>query len=217
MALTGVPPAIFMRDGNPEDPRSQRSRRSVLETFEEEIQLGRRPATVAELVRTAGVSRSTFYSHFADLDEVGVAALRDILFAFGATTEVGHPGVGSARSGPTASLRDLFAHLHAHQALCRALLSVDGGKPHPAAAELRAVLVEHFESSISALDLTLPVDAHTTALFVVGGVMALIVDWLGNGSTSPTVLADAVATLLPDWLRDSDSLARPLHVTNQAP
>ena len=214
MALTGVPPAIFMREGNPDDPRAQRSRRLLLETFEEEIRRGRHPVSGADLVRTAGVSRSTFYSHFADIDEVGVAALRDILFTFHTVAKSDSTGLGTEVTGPTASLRDLFTHLDAHQALCRALLSANGGKPHPAEAELRTVLVDHFEASIAALNQALPVDARTTALFVVGGVMTLIMDRLGSASISPAALADEVAALLPSWLRNADGLKKPLHLTD---
>lgn len=54
-----------------EDPRSERTRRLLVEAFVELCASGgSKPITVADIARKAGVNRSTVYLHFEDLDDL---------------------------------------------------------------------------------------------------------------------------------------------------
>ncbi|MEV0110059.1 TetR/AcrR family transcriptional regulator [Nocardia sp. NPDC050799] len=211
MALTGVPPAVFMRGGNADDPRARRTRGLLLATFEAELAAGRANCTVASLVRAAGVSRSSFYSHFTSIEEVGVAAMREILNDFHGPRDEFRP---AASEPSTASLVELFEHLAAHRALCAALLTVTGDR-HPAYSELHAILVEHFAGALASAEATIPIDVSKTSKFLVGGLMALLVEWLHQPDCSAGALSLTFEKLLPEWLRSSPMLTEPLRLSEE--
>lgn len=54
MGLTGIPPAVFMREGNAMDPRSVRTRQQLLAAFERQLETGEIAPTVSSLAREAG-------------------------------------------------------------------------------------------------------------------------------------------------------------------
>ncbi len=220
MALMGVPPAVFMREGNPDDPRAQRTRRQLLSAYEHELRVGRQVDSVAALTRAAGVSRSSFYCHFSGVDEVGLAAMRQLLDEFEGTVGLDRSGSECAEAvvpdRPAASLPELFRHLAQHREICRALLTNESGRPHPAYDEFRAVLTAHFVCSFEKTQVLPRADAATTATFVVGGLLALLGDWLTDPHGDPEKLATVVGELLPSWLSRKE-FVRPLRVVSQRP
>ncbi|KRA23006.1 hypothetical protein ASD65_00140 [Microbacterium sp. Root61] len=212
MGLTGIPPAAFMREGDPTDPRSMRTRSQLLAAYEQLLESGSTP-TVAELVRVAGVSRSSFYTHFAGIEDVGVAALRSVLDAFDPPQEEREPG---RPVGPTAaSFRDLFGHLAEHRDLCVAVLVLDGQMP--ALAELHGALVAHLVAAIEQAPAK-PVgfDVQRGARFLVGGILALLHADLQAAESDVDDVAQTIAAMLPDWLARDNLLDAPLSVSPSA-
>ncbi|WP_405146663.1 TetR/AcrR family transcriptional regulator [Nocardia salmonicida] len=210
MGLTGIPPAAFMRGGDPTDPRSMRTRRQLLEAFEQALEAGTTP-TVSDLVRDAGISRSTFYAHFTGIEEVGVAALRVILDAFepSETPDVGDRGVGPS----AATFEDLFAHLGAHRRLCSAVLVTDAHLP--AFAELKTTLVSQLTAAINrSSDTPEGLDAGRAASFLVGGILALLLESLRSPEQSEDEdLGATLAAMLPEWLAGTRTLVAPISFT----
>ncbi|KQM83611.1 hypothetical protein ASE68_10605 [Agromyces sp. Leaf222] len=165
--------------------------------------------TVADLVRAAGVSRSSFYTHFAGIEEVGVAALRSILDSFDpADDERASRGPGEPAA---ASFQDLFNHLAAHRNLCVAVLVSD--TQMPALAELHSALVTHVTNAIERSPaMPLGFDIDRGARFLVGGILSLLHEDLQNGADVDGA-GKLVSAMLPDWLARDSLLDAPLSVT----
>ena len=212
MGLTGMPPAVFMREGNAMDPRSVRTRFHLLAAFERQLESGETAPTVSSLVREAGVSRSSFYKHFTGAEEVGVAAFREILDQFEPSEDEGPDSDAARDATAAASLEDLFAHLGRHRRLCSAVLVSD--VQIPALAELHATLVAHLTDAIGRVA-TRPeeVDASQAATFLVGGILSLFIGWLQGAGQGVDELAATVAAMLPDWLDGAATLDSPIRVT----
>ncbi|ROZ50274.1 TetR/AcrR family transcriptional regulator [Rhodococcus sp. WS3] len=205
MGLTGIPPAVFMREGDPMDPRSMRTRRQLLEAFERLLEADKMP-TVAELVREAGVSRSSFYAHFTGIEEVGVAALRSILDEF----EPGEVRNVDRQDGASASVtfEDLFAHLGQHRRLCSAVLVSD--TQLPALAELKTTLVDQLTAAIhQSPGKPGSLDAGKAASFLVGGILAILLESLQEADRDDDLSA-TLAAMLPEWLTAARALAAPI-------
>jgi AcrR family transcriptional regulator len=74
-----------MRSGDLQDPRAQRTRRRLLLEFERQLERGGVAPSVTSLIQAAAVSRSAFYSHFASLEDLHAAAVRQVLDDFGSS------------------------------------------------------------------------------------------------------------------------------------
>ncbi|WP_159703126.1 TetR/AcrR family transcriptional regulator [Arthrobacter sp. 18067] len=211
MGLTGTPPAVFMREGNAADPRAVRTRQLLLDAFERQLERGESAPTVSSLAHEAGVSRSSFYNHFSGAENVGVAAFRELLDEF-------TPSSGGAAERPSEAGRsrvgfaELFGHLGHHRVLCLAVLVPD--TQTPALFELHGTLVAHLTEAISTVE-TKPtgLEAHRAAIFLVGGILSLLLDWLQEPTETAEELARTVESMLPGWLRESESLDAPILIT----
>lgn len=217
MALTGVPPAIFMRDGNPDDPRARRTRALLLNAYESEIEAGRAVVSVATLVRAAGVSRSSFYSHFSGVDELGLAAMRALLEGLEIPADSVSTGgeCDPLCSNPSASLLDLFTHLADHRALFVALMADEGGST-PAGAEFRILLTGHIADAIRDSAIPTGVSVDAVATYLVGGLVALMCHLMRDVESAEVDMARHVNSLVPDWLRSCEHLDRPLRLTKRS-
>ncbi|WP_327145441.1 TetR/AcrR family transcriptional regulator [Nocardia sp. NBC_01327] len=216
MGLTGIPPAVFMREGNAMDPRSVRTRQQLLAAFERQLETGEIAPTVSSLAREAGVSRSAFYKHFTGADEVGVAAFRAILDDF----EPLGGGRANADIAPematAASFEELFVHLGRHRRLCSAVLIAD--VQVPVLAELGTTLVEHLAEAIGRVGAKPEgLDPAQAATFLVGGILGLFLAWLQDSDHDADGLASVVASMLPDWLRGTGTLDAPIRVSRTSP
>ncbi len=211
MGLTGTPPAVFMREGNAADPRAVRTRQLLLDAFERQLERGESAPTVSSLAQEAGVSRSSFYNHFSGAENVGVAAFRELLDEFkpSSDAETGRPSEeGTTRVG----FAEFFEHLGHHRVLCLAVLVPD--TQTPALFELHGTLVAHLTQAISAVDTKpLGLQANRAAIFLVGGILSLLLDWLQDPTETAEDLAKTVESMLPGWLRESESLNAPILVT----
>lgn len=211
MGLTGMPPAVFMREGNASDPRAVRTRQLLLDAFERQLENGQSSPSVSSLVQEAAVSRSSFYNHFSGAENVGVAAFRELLDAFkpvlredeNQSTPVGVSQVG---------FEEFFSHLAEHRVLCLAVLTP--GTQAPALAELHSTLVTHLTAAISSVD-SIPagLDAKRAAVFLVGGILSLLLDWLEEPTQTAADLTLLVERMLPDWLSDERQIDAPILIT----
>ncbi|MCB0911755.1 MAG: TetR/AcrR family transcriptional regulator [Propionibacteriaceae bacterium] len=95
------------------DPRSQRSRQLLRAAAVRLLRRGSDPQpSVSTLVRTAQVSRSTFYAHYDSVDDLLDDALGELsLF------------VVPAARGPLGFVRGLFEQVEQHRELASAMLS----------------------------------------------------------------------------------------------
>ena len=202
-----------MREGNVKDPRSKRTRQQLLAAYERQLENGETTPTVSSLAQEAGVSRSSFYKHFAGAEEVGVAAFRSVLDDLEPSGNI-EPYAAASRVGSAVSFEELFEHLGRHRLLCSAVLFADA--QIPALAELHATLVAHLTTAISAAH-TKPddVDASQAATFLVGGILSVLVEWFQSGAPqSAADLAVIVKRMLPEWLTEAQTLEAPILITH---
>ncbi|WP_052741017.1 TetR/AcrR family transcriptional regulator [Rhodococcus erythropolis] len=204
MALTGIPPAAFMRSGNPDDPRAKRTRALLLTEAEREIALSGRLPTVATLTQAAGVSRGAFYTHFRSIDELAVTAVRAALeeFGAGAGAESVHSESARAQLGYSA----FFAHIAEHRPLFATLVatSSDGS----AREELREALILQTVHAVSASkNKPQGLDPRQGAAYIVSGILGILSEWLCDPlPIDPDQLADQISELLPAWLLDDKQI-----------
>ena len=211
MGLTGMPPAVFMREGNAADPRAVRTRQLLLDAFERQLENGQIAPTVSSLAQEAGVSRSSFYNHFSGAEDVGVAAFRELLDAFKPSR--GEDRNKSSSSGNSqVSFEELFRHLEEHRVLCLAVLVPDAQTP--ALHQLHGTLVSHLTEAINAVDSRpAELDARRAAIFLVGGILSLLLDWLHKPTETAAELAVLAEIMLPEWLKEKESLETPIRIT----
>lgn len=211
MGLTGMAPAVFMREGNAADPRSVRTRQLILAAFERQLENGRVAPTVSSLAQEAGVSRSSFYNHFSGAEIVGVAAFRELLDTIKPSGNENQDKDSSAGTSRV-SFEDLFGHLEQHRVLCSAVLTPD--TQTPALAELHAILVSHLTEAIATVgSKPADLDAGRAATFLVGGILSLLLDWLQAPAATAAELALLADRMLPDWLKGEELFEAPILVT----
>ncbi|MGP3911469.1 TetR/AcrR family transcriptional regulator [Nonomuraea sp. 10N515B] len=213
MALTGVPPAAFMRTGDLADPRAQRTRALLLAEFERQLALTGQVPTVASLVREAGVSRSAFYCHFTSIEELGIAAVRTALDELGERdTAMRRANDLSGASVTRMTYGAFFAHIAGHRHLYATLVAAAGDGS--ARDELREALVRQTQQSIEAVPgRPERLDSRRAAAFVIGGVLAVLSEWLADPDPcSPHELAEAITALMPPWLVGSGNALPALQV-----
>ncbi|WP_169786793.1 TetR/AcrR family transcriptional regulator [Nitriliruptor alkaliphilus] len=202
-----------MRTGDLSDPRAQRTRALLLAEYERQLALGGEPPTVASLVREAGVSRSAFYGHFTSIDEVGVAAVRSALDQLGVRdTEMRRDDAASGVSVARMTYAAFFAHILGHRHLYAPLIGAnDISAAHD---ELREVLIAQTQRSIEAIaDRPDGVDSRRAARFIIGGLMAVMAEWLRDPQPcSPQELAEHIAQTLPTWFASTNTSAPTVQV-----
>ncbi|WP_262059416.1 TetR/AcrR family transcriptional regulator [Streptomyces sp. STR69] len=162
------------RPGLP-DPRVRRSR-AALEAALRELVTERdlRQISVADLTKRAGVNRSTFYEHYADVHDLAVAACTATYDELVATAPIPH-GRFAPDGGPLPNpLPALFTHVAEHAPLYRALLCDEGS----------ARMINHLLHRITLaarISRGLPTDTDITdpvSAFLAGAVLGAVIDWL---------------------------------------
>lgn len=173
------------------DPRAERTRAKLRRTLLDEC--ARRPlsqVSVAALVRGAGVGRTTFYLHYADLEALAVDACADVVRD---AVEALHAWRGrpDPRTAPPALL-DFFEGLSPHAPLYRALLSPGGGGP------LGRVLHQDLRARSQAeRELVGAPEAPLIASAVAATFAGVLADWLhGLIEATPEEIAHRVWRLL---------------------
>ena len=182
------------------DPRVARTRQAILDAVET-LASADKPITVAAIVRTAGIGRSSFYTHFSGIDELAVVVLGDVFRAIGAEdVELRrHRVVSGAEAARVAQVR-LVGHLVQHRALYVSLLAM----PFTAAVYARAV--EAYAAQVHATIALLPeiphgLTAEAVATYTAAGSLGLLAQWIRNDDPVPAdVLVDQLMALVPSWL-----------------
>jgi AcrR family transcriptional regulator len=157
---------------NVNDRRVQRTRRLLHEAFISLIlERGYDAVTIRDVVQRAGVGRSTFYTHFADLEEVlvgwpaGHRWLRE--FAAG----------GESERRPLGFTRALLEHVDERRRLWRALVGKRGGMA--VKQRFRQDLLELVREDVAALAGNQPTEVlEGIVRYVTGAFMELLFWWL---------------------------------------
>jgi AcrR family transcriptional regulator len=183
------------------DPRAARTRQMIFAAVETLMREPTATVSVTDIVRTAGISRSTFYAHFTGLDVLTTDYLRSQLAEIsqsGAELRREKPGSGtrSARIG----YRRLIAHMVEHYPLYSSVLEL------PPTRTAHNAIVDAYAGQLAQSMLTLgPVPAdvnpHVVANYVAGGALTLIGARMnGQVEASDDELVEQLTALLPAWL-----------------
>jgi AcrR family transcriptional regulator len=152
---------------------------------------------VAALVDTAGVARSTFYTHFADKDDFLVRSFVNMIATAEAALAAKHP-----ERDDLLPSQSLFAHIHAAGDFARAVPRSQIYLKQMAAGE--AKLRDIAETNLARLKPDWPHERRRdTAIYVAGGFIGLVRWWMESGlKQSPEHMQQAFARLSRNSLAD---------------
>lgn len=184
------------------DPRVARTRRDIMAACRDLLQEDR-PVTVAAICTRAEVGRSTFYTHFATVGDVAVAAV-DQLFDSLTAKDIERRTASSLQRSEIVrvGLGDLLQGALDERAFFLYALAA------PAAERVR----ERFASDLAAsLQNTIRAERpsaseafyRTAADFTAHGAVGALLDWVADpaGRTEGEMI-EFLAELLPRWLTD---------------
>ncbi|NEB76152.1 TetR/AcrR family transcriptional regulator [Streptomyces sp. SID14478] len=163
--------------------------------------------SVSDVTKSAGVNRSTFYEHYADVADLAASACTAVFDELVAKTPQNEADSAAPDDAPGSVLTPLFTHVAEHAALYRALLG-DSGSARVHNHLLRRLTVSVQTSRARAAGTPDDVAAYDpTAAFVAGALLGAIVDWLGHDR--PIDPDELGAALWPQLLGAAQSVRRP--------
>lgn len=186
------------------DPRAEHTRQMVFTAVRQLISDRNASVTVADIVRAARISRSTFYAHFGSLDDLAVEVLRSQFDEINGLDvdwrrEDLIPGRAAARLG----FGRLVAHIVDNFPLYWSALQT----PHTRSAYdelVESYSIRLMDSVITVGGAPDDVDAKLVSTFVAGGAMTLIRAWMhGQIELSDDDLLRQLVDLLPPWILES--------------
>lgn len=192
-SLLPAPPSRIPRKSSV-DPRAARTRQIILDAVSRLTAAGFREISVSDVVREAGVSRSSFYTHFANLDEVAVGMLDRDFWSSGPTIGTG-TGASIAREAYTA----LAGHLTGHQVLFSSVLDLPlASRAYDEAIGAYADRI--VEAIVARAVVPADISPDAAATYVAGGARTLISAWMrGSVPISDDELVEQLVALLPAW------------------
>jgi AcrR family transcriptional regulator len=184
------------------DPRVARTRERIIASCRDLLDSGR-PVTVAAICTRAKVGRSTFYTHFATVGDVAVAAV-DRLFDGLITDDIERRTASTLR-------RPVIVRVGLHH-LLRAVLEERAFFLYALAAPATERVRERFVSDLAASMRTMirmeRPDAseafhRTAAAFTANGAVGALLDWVADpAGRSEEEMIDILSELLPPWLME---------------
>lgn len=186
------------------DARAIRTRSDIARALETLAGHGE-TITVSSIVREAGISRGTFYTHYSNLEELAVEFQADIVHLLaGAERDEAHlsPTMSTAQRRETirVALREVVRHYGRYRPFYTAAFGV----PIPQAAATARVealageLTEHMR-----VDALVPADINVriAALFIAGGWTTIITEWvMGKLDATEEQVTEHMVNLAPQWL-----------------
>jgi len=165
--------------------------------------------SISAVVETAGITRSTFYSQFADLDELALTILTNEFRAIGvddiAQRSAARPDERQiARQAAT----KLVNHIERRRLFYRS--SLEWRVTSRVRDTLAAAFADQISASIAVMGDRVP-PAHRdgyTARYIGGGAMALITAWLQDDEpAAASEMATRLLAAMPEWLVGADPAA----------
>ncbi|MGO2750770.1 MAG: TetR/AcrR family transcriptional regulator [Pseudoclavibacter sp.] len=182
------------------DPRPARTQAAIIDAVERLSARGEE-VTVPAIAAEAGVSRSTFYAQFKDLDALAVRILTEVF------TEIEALDLRlRASATPIETARATTSQLVAEFAKRRTLYAGVLGSRTTTEAH-RGVRAVFAEQALGTMQLTVPVglDPKVAADYVAGGSLAVLTAWLLSDTPDPTErVQQQLLALLPAWLINDD-------------
>ncbi|WOF21875.1 TetR/AcrR family transcriptional regulator [Microbacterium betulae] len=184
-----------------EDPRALRSRRRLQEalrtllTREELTDIG-----VAELCREAGVHRTTFYGHYANVGDVAADMYASLLDEASAVTSREEQSLADLAARYAEATTSVLRGVRRERRSLRALLASD------VSLSFRRRLMTLFDdrareaiAAFRARGLDEPFDDAVAAAFVSGGVVGAVLLWADGDDEDDEAFSRVIARHMPPW------------------
>jgi AcrR family transcriptional regulator len=182
------------------DPRAQRTRQKVFDAVEQLVGEGG-DVTVSAIVGRAGVSRATFYTHFADLDDLAVRLQEAAFDDIAAVARREHSDSDSGAM--LASQVRLVQHYADHRPLYAAIFSLPNAQVVQARVSdaMERDIREHIEDLRGAGRLPQGVLVEIAARYLADAATGVIVAWVvGRLDADVDTLARHLLELMPRWM-----------------
>lgn len=178
------------------DRRSQRTRQALGDAFVELLmERGYDAISIKDVIERANVGRSTFYSHYADKDELFVGQLDRLMELLGQHIPQEH-----TEGNPFFPSLGLFQHIKERQKLYRILAwgsGVDVLTQH-----LQKSMTEKIEQRLLRPGQVYEIPTPIIANFLAGSFLSLVKWWLDNKlAYSPEQMDEMFQKLALAWIR----------------
>ncbi len=178
------------------DPRAERTRQLIFTAIRTLIAQPAASVSVNDIVRLAGISRSSFYAHFASLD-VLAAELLQAQFADIGAAGLDLPRPRTGENAPRLGYARLIDHMVENFPLYASVLELP--LTRSAHDQIIAAYATHMLESVLVFNESAHSELVTT--YVAGGALTLIGAWMrGHLDVSDDELVDQLVALLPGWL-----------------
>ena len=171
---------------NKNDRRSQRTRQALGDAFVALLmEKGYDAISIKDIIDCANVGRSTFYSHYADKNELSVGQLDRLMDVLSQHVPQTH-----TEENPFFPSLGLFQHIQQQQKLYRILTwgsGVDVLTKH-----LQKIMSEKIEERLLANEQTYDAPVPVIANFLAGSFLSLVKWWLDNKMTYSPEQMDAM-------------------------
>lgn len=155
---------------NSDDRRVQRTRRALREALVELIlERGWDEVSVQHVCDRANVGRSTFYTHFADKEELLIGGLDDLRKGLRELAPI------ETGARPLGFVRGVIQHADEQRRLFRAVIGKRSG--HVIQQRFREMLIDLVHEDLTAIDSIGP-HLDATARYVAGALMEMLIWWL---------------------------------------
>ena len=177
------------------DKRSHRTRGAIEAALLRLIEIrGYDRVSVRDICQKAEVSRSTFYAHYADKDDLKRSGLRHLRLELDS-----HPKATDAHWGGYSLERALFEHAAKYRNHYRAL--VRGGVAAMVLESVRKIVADAIRKKLRSAE-TDAESREAAVHFLAGGYVAMLKRWLDGDERMPPSNVDAV---LQRWILRNDS------------
>ena len=161
---------MSIKTPNSDDRRVQRTRRALREALIELIlERGWDDVSVQHVCDRANIGRSTFYTHFADKEELLIGSLDDLRKGLRELAQI------EASGRPLGFVRGVIEHAEEQRRLFRAVIGKRSG--HAVQQRFRHMLVELVHEDLSVIVASGP-HLDATARYVAGALMETLIWWL---------------------------------------
>lgn len=190
------------------DPRPARTRATILRAVETLIATDL-TVSISAVVETAGITRSTFYLQFSDIDDLALTVLTNEFRAIGIyDIAQRREAFSDERQIARAAANKLVEHIDRRRQFYRS--SLEWRVTSRVRDTLAAAFADQISASIAVMGDRVP-PAHRdgfTARYIGGGAMALITAWMQDDEPLPAPeMATRLLAAMPEWLVGSGQSA----------
>ncbi|WP_160100968.1 TetR/AcrR family transcriptional regulator [Rhodococcus sp. T7] len=195
--------------GESRDPRVPRTRAKIFDAVESLVARNEEPISVPAIVREAGISKTSFYSHFASFDEL---ALQIVERAYLQLAEINEAVRSDSTLEWPAQVREsheqLVGHYVEHRSLYVAVLALPlSRKVHTRAVRSMAADIE--PGIVDNPRRPPGLRPHLAASMIASAVVGFLDEWLEDDfDATPEELVEHIMELLPAWYTGRDCESR---------